>query len=165
MATCCGPTFQRCVLPPSSALMIQAVYTSETLRHLESYTAPHPRRLLYSRADRIWVILPTIHFRMFCLPACYLRKVWNKIIISLIVVYECKTWSLTLRKEHRLGDGLRIVCWEICSWVVDTPASYLRSPGFKSRPRDRLSSLRFCMVFLSPFPIHHSLITLSFSTT
>jgi hypothetical protein len=36
VATRCGPTFQRCVLPPSPALMIQAVYTSETLRHLES---------------------------------------------------------------------------------------------------------------------------------
>jgi hypothetical protein len=36
MATCSGSTFQRYVLPPYSALMIQAVRTSETSAHFEA---------------------------------------------------------------------------------------------------------------------------------
>jgi hypothetical protein len=34
--------------------------------------------------------------------------------------------------------------------VVSTPASYSGGRGFKSRPRDRLSWLRFSVVFLIP---------------
>jgi hypothetical protein len=66
--------------------------------------------------------------------------------------------------------------------VVNTPSSYSRGPGFRYRPGDRLSWLRFSSFFSvpedkcwdstlilgyerffpTPFPIHHSLITPSF---
>jgi hypothetical protein len=36
--------------------------------------------------------------------------------------------------------------------VVSIPASYSGGPGFKTRPRDRLSWQRGFKVFLSPFP-------------
>jgi hypothetical protein len=50
-------------------------------------------------------MLATIWFRVFFLPACCLRNVKVKIhktIILPVGSYRCETWSLTLRKEHRL---------------------------------------------------------------
>jgi hypothetical protein len=56
------------------------------------------------RAEWIWIMLAAIQFRTFCLLACCLKtKIkTHKIIILPAVLYGCKTWSLTLREEHRL---------------------------------------------------------------
>jgi hypothetical protein len=73
--------------------------------------------------------------------------------------------------------------YRICGWVVNTPASYLGGPGFRSRPGDRLSWLRFYWFSSAPaanagivpyirprplpsisFPTHHSPVTLSFDS-
>jgi hypothetical protein len=42
----------------------------------------------------------TIRPRVFCLPVCC-KKIYKTIILP-VVLYGCKTWSLTLREEHRL---------------------------------------------------------------
>ena len=50
-------------------------------------------------------MLATTRCRTFCLPVCYPKNVKIKIyrtIILPVVLYECETWSLTLREEHRL---------------------------------------------------------------
>jgi hypothetical protein len=47
----------------------------------------------------------TIQFKTFCLLTCCLSNIQIKIhktIILRIVLYECETLSVTLRKEHRL---------------------------------------------------------------
>ena len=46
-----------------------------------------------------------IRRRIFCLPVCYpkIKKIKiYKIVIVLVVLYGCETWSLTLREERRL---------------------------------------------------------------
>jgi hypothetical protein len=50
-------------------------------------------------------MLATIWSRVFCLSSLLPRNVKVKIyktIILPVVLYGCETWSLTLRKEHRL---------------------------------------------------------------
>jgi hypothetical protein len=50
-------------------------------------------------------MLPAIQSRTFCLLVCCLKNIKIKIykaIIFPVVLYGCKTWSLTLREEHRL---------------------------------------------------------------
>jgi hypothetical protein len=52
-------------------------------------------------------MLAVIQFKSFCLPVSY-KKLKMKIYITIIlpvVLYGCKTWSLTLREEH----GLRVL--------------------------------------------------------
>jgi hypothetical protein len=51
-------------------------------------------------------VLANIQFRIFYLPVCSLNtQIFNlKTLILLAVLYECETWSLTLREEH----GLRV---------------------------------------------------------
>jgi hypothetical protein len=39
-----------------------------------------------------------------CLLSRYAKVKINKNIILPVVLYECETWSLTLREEHRLRD-------------------------------------------------------------
>ena len=40
---------------------------------------------------------------VFCLPMCYPIKIKiHRTIILFVVLYECGTWSLTLREERRL---------------------------------------------------------------
>ena len=46
-----------------------------------------------------------IRRRIFYLPVCYpkIKKIKiYKIVIVLVVLYGCETWSLTLREERRL---------------------------------------------------------------
>jgi hypothetical protein len=48
--------------------------------------------------------LATIQSRMFYLLVCCLKtkiRIYKTIILP-VVLYECETWSVTLRKEHRL---------------------------------------------------------------
>jgi hypothetical protein len=51
-------------------------------------------------------MLAIIQSKIFCLPVLYKKKkLQNKIYITVIfpvVLYGCKTWSLTLGEEHRL---------------------------------------------------------------
>jgi hypothetical protein len=46
-----------------------------------------------------------IRCRILCIPVSYPKntkiKIYRTIILP-VVVYECETWSLTLREEHRL---------------------------------------------------------------
>jgi hypothetical protein len=56
-------------------------------------------------------MLAPILFRVSCLPVSSLNNIKIKIyktIISPVVLYGCETWSLTLRKEHRLRVLRRI---------------------------------------------------------
>ena len=49
-------------------------------------------------------MLVTTRCTTFCLPVCYPKNLKLKIyrtIILPVVLYECETWSLTLREEHR----------------------------------------------------------------
>jgi hypothetical protein len=46
-------------------------------------------------------MLATIKSRTFCLLVCCIKT--YKTIILPVVLYGCETWSLTLRKEHRLS--------------------------------------------------------------
>jgi hypothetical protein len=51
------------------------------------------------------VILATIRSRTFCLLVCYkknLKIIILKTIILPVILYGCKTRSLTLSEEHRL---------------------------------------------------------------
>jgi dolichol kinase len=51
------------------------------------------------------VMLATIQSRTFCLLVCCQKNIKigiYKTIILLVVLYGCKTWSPTLREEHRL---------------------------------------------------------------
>jgi hypothetical protein len=160
MATSSGLTFWRCILP-SSSLMIQAVRSFETPVHLEA-ARHHVPGGLYIQELTIREMLPIEHFRMFCLHACYLRRVWNKIIFSRIV-YECKTWSLTLREEHieRRFEN------RVLENVVVKRLTLLRIrkvPGLNLGQETGYNE-RFFMGFLSPFLIHNSLITLLFDAT
>ena len=43
-------------------------------------------------------MLAVIQCIIFCLPVCYQKKT----IMLPVVLYECETWSLTLREEGRL---------------------------------------------------------------
>jgi hypothetical protein len=46
-----------------------------------------------------------IESKIFCLPVSYQKNLKIKIyktVILPVVLYECETWSLTLREEHRL---------------------------------------------------------------
>jgi hypothetical protein len=43
-----------------------------------------------------------IKSRLYLGTACLLKVKIYKTIILLVVLYGCETWSLTLRKEHRL---------------------------------------------------------------
>jgi len=50
-------------------------------------------------------MLATNRCRIICLPVCYTKNLKIKIYRALIlpiVLYECETWSLTLREERRL---------------------------------------------------------------
>jgi hypothetical protein len=49
-------------------------------------------------------MLATIWSRTFCLLICCqkFKNENHKTIILSVVVYGCETWSLTLKKEHRL---------------------------------------------------------------
>jgi dolichol kinase len=50
-------------------------------------------------------MLATIQSGSFCLLVCCLKKVniiITQTIILSVILYECETWSLTLREEHRL---------------------------------------------------------------
>jgi len=51
-------------------------------------------------------MLAIIRCRIFCLPVCYPKKKTKLMIYRTVtlpfVVYECETWSLTLREERRL---------------------------------------------------------------
>jgi hypothetical protein len=50
-------------------------------------------------------MLATIQSRTFCLPVCYKKNLKMRIyktIILPVILYGCETWSLILRKEHRL---------------------------------------------------------------
>jgi hypothetical protein len=50
-------------------------------------------------------MLLIIQSKIFCLPVSYKKlniKIY-KIVILLLVLYGCETWSLTLREEQRLG--------------------------------------------------------------
>jgi hypothetical protein len=51
-------------------------------------------------ADRIWGMLATIQFRIFCLPFSALKANIN--MHKAIILPGRETWSLTLREEHRL---------------------------------------------------------------
>jgi hypothetical protein len=46
-------------------------------------------------------MLATSRFRVFCAPACCLVKIYQTIILP-VVLYGCESWSLTLREEYRL---------------------------------------------------------------
>jgi hypothetical protein len=53
------------------------------------------------------VMLAIIRSRTFCLLTCCQKNITitiYKTIILPVVLYGCKTWSLTLREEHRLGE-------------------------------------------------------------
>ena len=57
-------------------------------------------------------MLPVICCKIFCLSVCYKKILKTKIyrtIILPVVLYGCETWSLTLRKEHRL----RVLLYQI----------------------------------------------------
>jgi hypothetical protein len=50
-------------------------------------------------------MLVIIQFTIFCLPVSYKKKLkieMYKTVILPVVLYGCETWSLTLRKEHKL---------------------------------------------------------------
>jgi len=50
-------------------------------------------------------MLAIIRCRIFCFRACYPKNLKIKVhrtTISLVVLYVCETWSLTLREECRL---------------------------------------------------------------
>jgi hypothetical protein len=50
-------------------------------------------------------MLPTIQPRTFCLLVCCQKNLKfgiYKTIILPVVLYECETWSLTSREEHRV---------------------------------------------------------------
>jgi len=50
-------------------------------------------------------MLAILRYSIFCLPVCYQKNLKNKIcrtVILPVVLCECETWSLTLRKERRL---------------------------------------------------------------
>jgi hypothetical protein len=49
-------------------------------------------------------MLAIIQSKIFCLPVSYknLQIKIHKTVILPFVLYGCETWSLTLRKEHRL---------------------------------------------------------------
>jgi hypothetical protein len=50
-------------------------------------------------------MLATIRSRTFCLLVCSQKNLKIRLyrtIILPVVLYGCETWSLTLRKEHRL---------------------------------------------------------------
>jgi hypothetical protein len=54
------------------------------------------------------VMFATIRCRTFCLPVCCLKNVKIRIyeyktIILFVVLIGCKTWSLTIKEEHRLS--------------------------------------------------------------
>jgi hypothetical protein len=46
--------------------------------------------------------------------------------------------------------------WECCEWMITTPVSYLRGPGFGSQPLDWLSCLRFLDVSRYFLSVGHS---------
>jgi hypothetical protein len=49
-------------------------------------------------------MLATMHFRIFCLPVCYLKtkiKIYKTITLP-VVLYGCETCSFTFKQEHRL---------------------------------------------------------------
>jgi hypothetical protein len=55
------------------------------------------------RGDQIQVLFAAIQPRTFFLVACCLKtKIRHKTGILPVVLYGCGTWSLSLRKEHRL---------------------------------------------------------------
>jgi hypothetical protein len=47
-------------------------------------------------------MLAIIPCRIFRLPVCYPKIKTHRTIISPVDLYECETWSLALREEHRL---------------------------------------------------------------
>jgi hypothetical protein len=50
-------------------------------------------------------MLAIIQSKIFCLLVSYQKKLKIRIyrtVILQVVLYECETWSLTLREEHRL---------------------------------------------------------------
>jgi hypothetical protein len=50
-------------------------------------------------------MLAIIQSKIFCLPVSYQKNLKIKIyktVISPVVLYGCETWSLTLRKKHKL---------------------------------------------------------------
>jgi hypothetical protein len=57
------------------------------------------------RADCSRGMLAVIWCRIFCLPGCYPKnkkiRVYRTVVLR-VVLYGCKTWSLTLREEQRL---------------------------------------------------------------
>jgi hypothetical protein len=56
-----------------------------------------------------------MEFRIICLPLCYLntKRLKDAKLILSVVLYGCETWSLTLRKEHRLRLFETGVLWRI----------------------------------------------------
>jgi hypothetical protein len=62
-------------------------------------------------------MLATIQSRIFCLHVCYQKtKKKNRIYentIFPVVLYDCETWSLTLREEHRLRVFENRLLWRI----------------------------------------------------
>jgi hypothetical protein len=62
------------------------------------------------------------------------------------VVAETRRTNKIWTKGQTFGGNSYEHITERCGRVVNTPASYFGSPGFKSRPTDRLSRLRFPVV-------------------
>jgi hypothetical protein len=50
-------------------------------------------------------MLPTILFRVFCLPVSYLKIKIYKAIILPVILYGCETRFLTLGDEHTLRSA------------------------------------------------------------
>jgi hypothetical protein len=68
------------------------------------------------RGDWILAMLATILSRTSCLLVCYQKNIniWiHNTIILPVVLYGCVTWSLTLRKEHRL----RVFEKRVLRWI------------------------------------------------
>jgi hypothetical protein len=72
---------------------------------------------------------------------CLCRKKVLKLPVKCIVILAMR--SLFIMKilyiYMFLLNNVLLSCIERCGRVVSTPASYSGGPGFKSRPRDRLS--------------------------
>jgi hypothetical protein len=83
------------------------------------------------------------------------RSEWSisfrfKGLTSVLVDLSKITTVAKYQSANTIGSKQRAFHAGRAKWL-NNPASYWRRPGFKSRPGDRLSWLRFLVIFLSPY--------------